>query len=496
MIDLKTFRKIKELKEKGVMTKRILEELNISKGMYYKWGLLSEETFMKHLKNRVDNGLYNYREFILSIISVTPQINDTAIMYRCMEEFPDFAIPRMTFFRYVKKIRAESGYVKEERRRYSITEESLPGVEAQVDFGQMKLKSMYGGDVRVYFFCMILSYSRMRFVYFSIDPFTTETACEAHDYAFKFFGGRTESILYDQDRLFLVSQNYGDFILTDKFGEYVKKMGFTANFCHKHDPETKAKVENTVHIIKQGFLKGRVYTGIDSLNVACLEWLDRFANGDYHHITKKIPKEMFKEEYKTLTKVKFDKKETTTIMTVRKLNQVHYRGNIYEIPSEYKMEHMRVKLVEKDDVLYIYKPITDELICKHNIPIGQGRVLSSHNANRGDNDLYVRQINLFFGDNEIKNKYMDGCLRKGNPSYIVSQNRRLVRMTKYYSKEELLEAMKYCIKADKCSMHELGSYLVYLLGTDRARAYLHHTDFAMFKKRAKIIKEELESGRH
>ena len=35
-------------------------------------------------KNRVDNGLYNYREFILSIISVTQQINDTAIMYSCM----------------------------------------------------------------------------------------------------------------------------------------------------------------------------------------------------------------------------------------------------------------------------------------------------------------------------------------------------------------------------------------------------------------------------
>ena len=65
---------------------------------------------------------------------------------------------------------------------------------------------MYVVDVRVYFFCMLLSYNRMRFVYFSIAPFTTETACVAHDYAFKFFGGRTESILYDQDRLFLISR--------------------------------------------------------------------------------------------------------------------------------------------------------------------------------------------------------------------------------------------------------------------------------------------------
>lgn len=145
---------------------------------------------MRHIKSRAENGLYNYRDFIISIISITPQINDTAIMYRCIEEFPDFDIPRMTFFRYVKKIREESGYVKEKRRIHSITKEVVPGYEAQVDFGQMKMMDMYGKTIRVYFFCMILSYSRMKFVYFSPDPFTSKIACLAHDYAFKYFGGR------------------------------------------------------------------------------------------------------------------------------------------------------------------------------------------------------------------------------------------------------------------------------------------------------------------
>lgn len=365
MINLQTFRKIKELKEQGVMVSKILEECKISKSQYYKWGMLDEETFMRHIKSRVENGIYNYRNFVISIISVTPQINDTAIMYRCIEEFLDFDIPRMIFFRYVKKIREESGYVKEKRGIHTITKEGVPGYEAQVDFGQMKMKDMYDKNIRVYFFCMVLPYSRMKFVYFSPDSFTSKSACLAHDYAFKYFGGRPQSILYDQDRLFLVSENYGDFILTNDFGDYVKDMRFEVRFCHKHDPESKAKVESVVHIVKSHFLKGRVYTGIDSLNDAAIEWFDRFGNGDYHHTTKKIPRDLFKEEYKYLIKVKVEKRDNVSIVAVRKLNHIAYQGNEYEIPNEYKLEHCNVKLIDDGEKIKTYKLITNEFICEH-----------------------------------------------------------------------------------------------------------------------------------
>lgn len=49
MINLQTFRKIKELKEQGVNVSKILEECKISKSQYYKWEMLDEETFMRHI---------------------------------------------------------------------------------------------------------------------------------------------------------------------------------------------------------------------------------------------------------------------------------------------------------------------------------------------------------------------------------------------------------------------------------------------------------------
>lgn len=69
-------------------------------------------------------------------------------------------------------------------------------------------------------------------------------------------------------------------------------------------------------------------------------------------------------------------------------------------------------------------------------------------------------------------------------------------MTRYYSKEELLDGMRYCIRHKKCSAYEIRSYLIYKLGVERARVYLHDFELSHFKKRAIATKEELENGRH
>ena len=156
----------------------------------------------------------------------------------------------------------------------------------------------YDRNIRVYFFCMVLSYSRMRFVYFSREPFRTKTAVDAHKYAFRYFGGRTQTILYDQDRLFVVSEKYGNITLVPEFEDFVRKAGFSVVLCHKSDPQTKGKVESFVRYVKEGFLQGRLYTGIDSLNSAALEWLDKECNGTTHDRTRKAPRELFREESK------------------------------------------------------------------------------------------------------------------------------------------------------------------------------------------------------
>lgn len=128
------------------------------------------------------------------------------------------------------------------------------------------MKTAYKRNVRIYFFCMTLLYSRMKFAYFSVDPFDAKTTINAHIAAFRYFGGRTQMIVYNQDKTMVVSENMGDVIFVKEFEDFIKETGFTIYLCKGYDPSTKGKVEKTVDYVKHQFLDGRIYYGLDKLN--------------------------------------------------------------------------------------------------------------------------------------------------------------------------------------------------------------------------------------
>lgn len=153
---------------------------------------------------------------------------------------------------------------------------------------------------------MVLKYSKLMFVYFSSEPFTTVKSIEAHKYAFRFFGGYPKNIVYDQDRVFVVHENFGNIILVKEFEDYVKDVGFSVVVCSGYHPERKGTVENYVKIVKSEFLLGRVYTGIDCLNSSCLELLDNRSSDVVHSSTGKTAQELFMKEAKHLTKIAYN----------------------------------------------------------------------------------------------------------------------------------------------------------------------------------------------
>jgi transposase len=106
---------------------------------------------------------------------------------------------------------------------------------------------------------------------------------------FEYIGGIPNQIVYDQDTVFIVSENGGDIILTDAFRAYTRDQSFDLYFCRKADPESKGKVENVVKYVKQNFLCNRTYHNIETLNDQAMGWLGRTANSLPHGTTKKEP---------------------------------------------------------------------------------------------------------------------------------------------------------------------------------------------------------------
>jgi transposase len=120
--------------------------------------------------------------------------------------------------------------------------------QAQVDFGEYNMRNTCGNRVKVFFFILTLSRSRFKYVWFTNRYFTSLLAVEAHEKAFAFIRGVPLEIVYDQDKVFMVSENGGDIILTDTFRAYTREQSFSLYFCRKSDPESKGKVENVVRL--------------------------------------------------------------------------------------------------------------------------------------------------------------------------------------------------------------------------------------------------------
>ncbi|MYY27375.1 DDE-type integrase/transposase/recombinase [Elizabethkingia anophelis] len=197
-----------------------------------------------------------------------------------------------TVFNFVKGIRVAFNIPKESSTRdYQMVEELPYGDQAQVDFGFYNMITTENKQKKVQFFTFILSRSRYKFVLFRDIPFTTAKVINAHEQAFRFISGFPREIVYEQDRLFIVSENLGDIILTAEFSNSVRERTIKIHFCRKSNPQSKGKIENVVKYVKQNFLYNRRYRDIETLNDECIAWLYRTANNLPHGTTKLVPAE-------------------------------------------------------------------------------------------------------------------------------------------------------------------------------------------------------------
>lgn len=488
MITIELYHKIQEYKRIGLSQRRTAANLGIAQVTVRKWWDATEKEFVD-AGNTHSRYLDNYKEFMLEQIRICPQIKVTNLYYKVTEAFPDFEVPRSAFYRYVQKLRSDYGYDRFTGRQITPRVPLPPGYEAQVDFGQSKMKDMYGRIVRVYFFCMVLSYSRMHFVYFNSEPFKTNTAIQAHEYAFRYFGGRTQTIMYDQDRVFVVSENLGNIMLVPEFEDYVNTTGYSVVLCRPRDPQTKGKVECFVKYVKENFLEGRIFTGIDSLNSAALAWLDTEANGTPNYDTKRIPREMFMEEAATLTKVPYHGNFAENIRNVSAKYDVTYLGSRYQLPKEIVRVKEPIRIEEDGDALRFIRAYDDTV--EHTAPKAEkpGEHIPVIWESK---DVAVSQSTLkrIYDGSDIATRFIIGVEQQVT-RYKNAHYRWVIKLSRVYTIEQMEEAMEHCLKVNICTAQELAAFLIYRHGESVSREKMKDHLFYQCKHRAQQLREVL-----
>ena len=219
MINWMIYGKIQEYKRNGLNKSQVTRRLGVDyKTILKYWDMsLADYTEAEHNSKKRRKKADTYKNFVVECLKRYPdmsaaQIYDWIKERNCLETL-DFK--KRAFRSYVQEIRKEYGISKPvSTRDYEAVEELPMGQQAQVDMGEIKIETSTGRYRKVYCFAMVLSHSRYKFIWWQLNPFTTDTFITAHIKAFEFYGGRPREIVYDQDKILAVSENQGDIVYT------------------------------------------------------------------------------------------------------------------------------------------------------------------------------------------------------------------------------------------------------------------------------------------
>jgi len=205
-----------------------------------------------------------YIDFIKATLKDYPKLNATRLFYMVKDRG---YLGGVDHFRdVVSRLRPRSASKAFSRLR------TLPGEQAQVDWGSFGKITIDGAERKLYAFVMTLSWSRQIFLKFYVNQ-GTGNFLRGHVDAFDFFGGlHPREILYDNLKS-VVQERIGKAI---HFNPAI--LDFSAHYHYKpipvevREPEQKGRVERGIRFVRSSFWQARKWKDLDDLNEQARQW--------------------------------------------------------------------------------------------------------------------------------------------------------------------------------------------------------------------------------
>jgi transposase len=172
-----------------------------------------------------------------------------------------------------------------------------PGEELQVDTGWMTLLKPDLAQRRRRFRAWIFTAvrSRYRFVY-PVFAESTETAIEACEAAWSFFGGVFKVLIPDNTKAIVQKADALSPKITVSFLEYAQARGFVVDTTRVRAPRDKARVERAVVDVRHDCFGGEELLDIEHARQHAREWCATEYGLRRHSTTQRIPREHFEAE--------------------------------------------------------------------------------------------------------------------------------------------------------------------------------------------------------
>lgn len=254
--------------------------------------------------------------------------------------------------------------------------ETLPGAQAQVDWGEYGHLLHEGRRHRLSFFLLTLSYCRRSYLEF-VTSQDEATLLRCHLHAFAYFGGVPATILYDNPKTIVRERRAdGTPVWNARFRDFADTEGFTPRLCAVRRPQTKGKVESDV-----GYVKGNFLLGLDldqhtltTLNGEALRWLREVADVRVHGTLHERPRDRWPVEAAVLHPFLRPDVDTSRLSyrQVQRDAFIAYGTNRYSVPPEVVGQVVLVKEGE-DGVLQILAQ--DRVVATHALVAARHRLV-------------------------------------------------------------------------------------------------------------------------
>jgi len=352
MIDYPTFLQIKHLQQdKHLKCSQIATELTLDERTVAKW--IEEDQYRQRKPVQRNSKLDPFKGDIVRMLETHPY---TAAQLLQQIREHDFDGGYTIVKEYVRKIRPKP------KKAYLVLS-FAPGECAQVDWDSYGSVRVGGTTRRLSFFVMVLCYSRMMYVEFTVSQ-TMEHFLSCHQNAFSYFGAVAERMMVDNLKSAVLKRTLGnDPVLNPKYLDFANHYGFTIAPCGVGKGNEKGRVESGVGYVKKNFLSGLQIGDFKDLKPAALHWLDTVANVRTHGETGRKPVEMLQEERPQLHRLPAHPYDIATICQVRASRQfrVVLDTNRYSVPAELAGQPLTMKAYPDRVCLYHQ----EKLVARH-----------------------------------------------------------------------------------------------------------------------------------
>lgn len=352
MIDYETFCRLRQLRdEMELKVSQIAAELHLDPKTVERW--IDRSSYQPRQGTRRPSKLDDFKDQIKTLLQRHPYTAQQLLQQLRQQGYAGGYSILKEFVREVRPVHKPAYLMLE----------FAPGECAQVDWGSFGSVSVGSNRRRLSFFVMVLCYSRMMYLEFTLSE-GMEQFLSCHRHALEFFQSVPSRVMIDNLKVGVLHHPFGGkATFHPRYLDLAAHYGFEPVACNVRRANEKGRVENAVGYVKKNFLNGLNIPSFVAINPAAITWRDTVANVRVHGETQRKPIDLFAEEKARLRPLPAAPYDCAVIRPISANGccYVVLDTNRYSVPHLYASQKLTLKLYP-DQLLLFYN---EKLIASH-----------------------------------------------------------------------------------------------------------------------------------